>query len=95
MKPLTIVAAAIATSIVASFVADGAEAPGLPPGLSATEWIAIDDNFGFVIVSRSNSPEVPTATQGLVLTRPIEGYFMVKGSMGWRRVVLVEPVMGM
>lgn len=91
MKLLTFLLLTIAFTPITSFVAKGADAPGRPPGVSATGWIAITDKLGFVVVSRSNTPEVPTAGQGSMLTRPVEGYFMVKGAMGWRRVVLVEP----
>jgi hypothetical protein len=93
MKMLAVAVVAIVVVAVTTLVSKGAEAPARPPGVSAQEWIPISDRMGFVIMSRSSVPDVPPP-QGPELMPPIEGYFMLKGSMGWSRIVIVEPVKG-
>ncbi|MGH8220353.1 MAG: hypothetical protein ACREUT_17595 [Steroidobacteraceae bacterium] len=70
-----------------------ADAPDRPPGVTPSDWVPIDDSFGLVIV---HSKGVPLSGDGtaLLLSPPVNGYFVVKRGDRWLRVVIVEPAKG-
>jgi hypothetical protein len=82
---------------LASFSADPSSRPA---GVTAEEWVAINDRLGIVLVqppAKGGDPvpmPVPSTALLLPLKPAVGGYFMVKGSKGWIRLVVVEPVKG-
>jgi len=84
---LSIAAAlAILTVVSPARSSDAPSVPALtrPPGVSATDWVPISQNLGFVIERQAGRSDdaVPT----------VKGYFVVRRSARWLRVELAAPV---
>ena len=71
-----------------------------PIGVDAKEWIPVSDKLGFVIVRTvefpvSKVPQIQSGTALLAPTpatpKPAAGYFMIKTTDGWRRIVVMTP----
>ena len=80
----------------------GADTGNRPIGVEAKDWIPVGEKLGFVVVSTVGSPKVnyPDAPQGerarpllrgVAPPVPAAGYFMVKTTDGWRRLVIMTP----
>jgi hypothetical protein len=80
----------------------GADTGDRPIGVEAQDWIPVSEKLGFVVVStvgspKANFPNPPQGERALPLLRgvmppaPAAGYFMVKTSDGWRRLVVMTP----
>lgn len=79
----------------------GADLGARPIGVEANEWIPISDTLGFVVVSTQADPiryEGPPPGErtrpllrGVMPPAPATGYFMVKTTDGWRRLVVMSP----
>lgn len=92
-KPILTVAIIAALTILA-FIARAAVPSDRPPGVADQDWVKVNDRLGFVIVHRQTPPHLRPDVTGLYLRPPTEGYFMLKGSAGWSRIVVIEPVKG-
>jgi hypothetical protein len=93
MKSSVLVSAILATAFALSPVVHSADAPDRPPGVAKEAWIPINDRVGFVVVPSTKEP-VRASPQTLMLMPPVSGYFMLKGTSGWTRMVIVEPLRG-
>lgn len=80
----------------------GADTGDRPIGVEAENWIPVSEKLGFVVVStvgspKTNLPNPPQGERALPLIRgvappvPAAGYFMVKTTEGWRRLVVMTP----
>jgi len=72
-------------------------APDRPPGVSAEDWVSINENLGIVLASSADNhggPPVVIPSQPLLLGVPANGYFMVRRANRWVRLVVVEPLRG-
>jgi hypothetical protein len=66
-------------SVLSTGAAVRSEVPAaqrLPPGVSATTWIPLGENVGFLIVRESNVEGVPT----------LEGHTLAWHNGGWKRL---------
>jgi hypothetical protein len=81
-------------SILAVHFALGAVSAERPAGVAAQNWIAISDKLGFVVMPPDTYPVVTPDKQPLLLTPAASGYFMARSSLGWQRLVIVEPLKG-
>ncbi len=100
-----IVGAAIAAIATISYVAMSADTTDRPAGVSAKEWVSISASLGIVLVP-SEAPTVgridpdtmvmqrQSGGMPFLLKPPVGGYFMVRGTSGWSRLVVVEPMKG-
>jgi hypothetical protein len=102
MKKLAWIAmTSVALTVLA---ASAAEQQDRPVGVEEGDWVQISDRFGFVV---DEAPIVPGGITGSrqllivppdavssVLMPPTKGYFVLKTSMGWRRVVLAADAPG-
>ena len=91
--------AALVRGLAATFgtqcvsAADNAERPA---GIEERNWIPISERLGFVVLAQKPPPGRITAVplpSGIVsaeLMPPEKGYFVVKTSMGWRRLVVTD-----
>lgn len=96
MKGSALVGLILAAALAASPFVHSADAPSRPPGVARAAWIPINDRVGFVIVPAAKGPGLlRSSPQALLLTPPVSGYFMVRGTSGeWTRMVIVEPLRG-
>ncbi len=93
--------ASFATMLLVASVASFPASPSSRPvGVSAEEWVAVNDRLGIVLVRPTTAsrdpvliPMAPT-TLLLPLRPPVDGYFMVRTSNGWVRLVIAEPAKG-
>jgi hypothetical protein len=81
-------------SILAVHFSLGAVGTDRPAGVAAQNWIAISDKLGFVVLPPDTYPVVTPDKQPLLLTPTASGYFMARSSLGWQRLVIVEPLKG-
>lgn len=73
----------------------GAAGADRPSGVAAPNWIPINDKLGFVVMPLDTSDKVASPDkQPLLLTPAASGYFMARSSIGWQRLVIVEPLKG-
>jgi hypothetical protein len=84
----------ILASILAVHFALGAVSAERPAGVAAQNWIAISDKLGFVVMPPETYPVVTPDKQPLLLAPAASGYFMARSSLGWQRLVIVEPLKG-
>jgi hypothetical protein len=84
----------ICTSILTIHFAVGAAGTDRPPGIPAPNWIPINDRLGFVVMPPDTYPAGTPDKQPLLLTPAASGYFMARSGVGWRRLVIVEPLKG-
>jgi hypothetical protein len=84
----------ILTLIPAVHFALGAAGTDRPAGVAAQNWIAISDKLGFVVIPPDTFPAATPDKQPLLLTPAASGYFMARSSLGWQRLVIVEPLKG-
>jgi hypothetical protein len=82
-------------AVVAVAAESGSESR--PQGVSSRERIPISETLGLVILPsqphRESQPAQVNPT-ALLLAPPANGYFMVKQSGRWQRLVVVEPIRG-
>jgi hypothetical protein len=87
----------IALIVLAIPHAIGQRSADRPPGVDASNWVAINDNLGVVLVPPPGSesgPRLGVSRQALLLAVPSNGYFMIRTGTHWRRLVVVEPIRG-
>jgi hypothetical protein len=67
-----------------------------PPGVADSDWIAINENLGIVLVPEASAAKlrVRVSPQALLLAPPANGYFMIRKGGQWSRLVIVEPLRG-
>lgn len=99
MKLLAVLILVIASAFAAQLTS-GADDADRPVDVEPENWIAINENLGFVVVAsrgisldRSRQlqlarPEVLSSVQ----LPPVKGYFMAKGQFGWQRLSMTEPM---
>jgi len=94
MKRLAVLAVILSLAFI--IPALGNDARSRPDGVSAEEWVAISDNLGLVVVSQypPKGTGVIADRTLLLVTPPINGYFMVRRGGKWQRLVVLEPVRG-
>lgn len=96
MKKITLLIAA--TVLFATQVASGSDQADRPTGVVERNWVQISPQFGFVIDEKreptgNQSRQVliaPPDSVSAELMPPAKGYFVVKTSGGWRRIVIAE-----
>jgi len=89
-----IAALLVLTSVLTIHFALGAGSTDRPAGVAAQNWILINDKLGLVLMP-SDTPQVAVPDkQPLLLTPVATGYFMARSNIGWRRLVIVEPLKG-
>lgn len=93
MRALVVLTAVISVTLILS-KAVGADAPGRPPGVAATQWAPISESLGVVLAPEQQDKAIRVSPNALLLMPPAEGYFMVKQGNTWRRLILVDPVKG-
>jgi len=93
MKRALVAAALLAAGLAITPFVHSSDAPDRPPGVAKDAWIPINDRVGFVVVPPTKGP-VRSSPQVLLLTPAISGYFVLKNSSGWTRMVIVEPLRG-
>jgi hypothetical protein len=84
----------ICASILTIHFAVGAAGIDRPSGVAAPNWIPINDKLGFVVMPPDTYPVVSPDKQPLLLTPAASGYFMARSSLGWQRLVIVQPLKG-
>jgi hypothetical protein len=84
----------ICASIFTIHYAIGAAGTDRPAGVEASNWIPINDRMGFVVMPPAAYPVATPDKQPLLLTPAASGYFMARSSIGWQRLVIVEPMKG-
>jgi hypothetical protein len=86
----------ILSTVLAIHFANGAPPPDRPAGVDAQHWIPVSDKMGFVVTAPQSVPGalVTTNRQTLLLAPPAEGYFMVRGGIGWQRIIIQDPLKG-
>jgi hypothetical protein len=86
----------ILLSVLTIHFANGASTPDRPAGVDAQHWIPVSDKMGFVVTTPQSVPGalVTTDRQPLLLTPPAQGYFMVRGEIGWQRIIIQDPLKG-
>jgi len=84
----------ICASILTLHFAAGAAGTERPSGVAAPNWIPINDKLGFVVMPPDTYPVVSPDKQLLLLAPAASGYFMARSSLGWQRLVIVEPLKG-
>lgn len=99
MKMLVTAGAIALVSAVAVMHAMGADAPNRPEGVAPSEWAPVSDTLGIVLVQQTPDPIAPPGSNagglgGAILSRPENGYFMIKRAGRWVRLVLIEPIKG-
>ena len=96
--------ATLALSLAAAFVtqhAAAADSADRPAGVEERHWIPITERLGFVVLAQKKQfpPPFPVNREALVpppesisaeLMPPEKGYFVVKTSTGWRRLVVTD-----
>jgi hypothetical protein len=95
MKPIAAVLLVLACFLTIHF-ANGATTPDRPAGVDAQHWIPVSDKMGFVVTTPQSVPGalVTTDRQPLLLAPPAEGYFTVRGGIGWQRIIIQDPLKG-
>jgi hypothetical protein len=95
MKAIAATLLILATVLTIHF-ALGASPPDRPAGVDAQHWIPVSDKLGFVVTTPQSVPGalVTTDQQPLLLTPPAEGYFMLRGGIGWQRIIIQDPLKG-
>ena len=96
MKGRAFVGVILAATLAASPFVHSTDAPDRPHSVAKEAWIPINDRVGFVIIAATKGPGLlRSSPQALLLTPPVSGYFMVRGTSGeWTRMVIVEPLRG-
>jgi hypothetical protein len=85
----------ICASILTIHFAVGAAGTDRPAGVAAQNWIPIGDKLGFVVMPPDTSYPIESPDkQPLLLTPAASGYFIARSSIGWQRLVIVEPLKG-
>jgi hypothetical protein len=93
VKSTLITAALLMMALAGTPVVHSSDGPDRPPGVTKDEWIPINERVGFVVVQGSKRL-IRGDAQPLLLRPAVPGYFMLKGSTGWSRIVIVEPPRG-
>jgi hypothetical protein len=93
MKGGIVAGAILAMALAISPFVHSSDTADRPTGVAENAWIPINDRVGFVVVPPTNGP-VRVSPQVLMLTPAVSGYFVLKGSAGWTRMVIVEPLRG-
>jgi hypothetical protein len=83
-----------ASILTIHFAVGAAGGTDRPSGVAAPNWIPINDKLGFVVMPPDTSKVVSPDKQPLLLTPAASGYFMARSSIGWQRLVIVEPLKG-
>jgi hypothetical protein len=92
MKAITSVLLVL-VSVLAIHFALGASSPDRPAGVDARNWVPVSETLGFVMTS-SQTIAPAFDNQPLLLTPATEGYFMIRTSIGWQRLVIKDPLKG-
>jgi hypothetical protein len=79
----------VASVIGLTSAGGAADSPDRPPGLAAADWVPISDSLGIVLLHHDRM----TIDIGQAVPAT-DGYFMVKGHTGWRRLAIVRPFAG-
>ena len=91
---LTIAAIALAASI-----AHAVGQADRPAGIGEKDWIPISERLGFVLDQQAIQPTANQSRQVLIAPPerisaehlpPAKGYFVVKTSAGWQRIVISD-----
>jgi len=80
--------------LIYSYSSLSADPPNRPQGVEAKDWIQVSDRLGLVLAKAEPTGPMITSPQALLLSPPVGGYFMVKGSDGWARLIVIEPFKG-
>jgi hypothetical protein len=99
MKLLAVLILLIASAFAAQLTS-GADDSNRPVEIQPENWIAINENLGFVVVASRGIPAsrsrqlllVPPELLSSALLPPVKGYFMAKGQYGWQRLSMDEPM---
>ncbi len=84
----------ILASVLAIHLALGASGPDRPAGVEERDWIPVSDKMGFVVTTPRIYPVPMPDRQVLLLTGPVEGYFMVHTGNVWQRIIVNDPLKG-
>jgi hypothetical protein len=79
----------ILASVLTIHFALGASSPDRPAGIEGHNWIPVSDKMGFVDTSPHPFPPAEA-----MLAPPAEGYFMIRTSNGWQRIIINNPIKG-
>jgi hypothetical protein len=90
MQKLIAAAALSLASLVTVHYVLGANAPDLPKGVGANNWVPVSERLGFVM-EPTGYPGGGGDRQALLAAQPIPGYFVVKTSAGWVRLAVENP----
>ena len=91
--------AAFVLSLAATFATHAACAAGSadrPAGVEDRHWIPISERLGFVVLAqkppqvRTTAVPLPSGIVSAVLMPPEKGYFVVKTTTGWHRLVVTD-----
>ena len=90
----------VIASALAAQLTSGADDTGRPADVEPENWIAINENLGFVVVasrgiSLDRSQQLRLASPQMlssVMLPPVKGYFVAKGEFGWQRLSMAEPM---
>lgn len=98
MKLKATLLAAAAIALVAS-IAQAVNQADRPAGIEEKNWIQVSERLGFVLDQKGIQPAANHSRQVLIappervsaeLLPPAKGYFVVKTSGGWQRLVISE-----
>jgi hypothetical protein len=76
-----------------SFAVIAEDASDRPAGIAAADWMPVSKHLGIVLLHRE-APAAGSSHQALLLTPPVDGYFMIRVVDGWTRLVIIEPRKG-
>ena len=100
MKRIAYISLAVAL-LISSLASFSADPSSRPAGVTAEEWVPVNDRLGIVLVQPPArvagdpaSIQLSPTTLLLPLRPPLGGYFMIKGANGWVRLVVIEPIKG-
>ena len=95
MKTLAVLVLSLA-AILAIQSVSAADNADRPAGVEERHWIPISERLGFVVLAqkppqvRITAVPLPSGIVSAELMPPEKGYFVVKTSMGWRRLVVTD-----
>src|SRR4051812_46771051 len=96
MKSLQVAAFACLMLTSIASAADAPKPPVRPPGVDEARWVAINENFGFVISKDARFPTITDPVTGEKKKMPstrestVSGYFSVRREGVWCRIN-IEP----
>jgi hypothetical protein len=98
MKALALFMIVLSSVLLASR-ALAADESDRPAGVAAHNWMLIADRLGFVVVKPKDTPILGTTSVLLAPPEsvsaehmpPKKGYFVIRTSTGWQRLVISDP----